>query len=51
MTVWPTVPDVVIDHLYFFLAAALKSAEVGAPLLPTLRIFSPDPSEILLRFA
>jgi len=33
------------------LADSLKSLAVGAPLLPTRRIFSPEPSAILSRFA
>jgi hypothetical protein len=33
------------------LAANLKSAAVGAALLPTLFIFSPEPSAILRRLA
>jgi hypothetical protein len=33
------------------LADCLKALAVGAPLLPTLRIFSPEPSEIRSRFA
>jgi hypothetical protein len=33
------------------LAACLKALAVGAPFAPGLRIFSPDPSAILLRFA
>ena len=33
------------------LAAALKSAAVGAPFVPGLRIFSPDPAAMRLRFA
>ena len=41
---------------YFFLffavlAACLKFLAVGAPLEPTLRIFSPDPAAIRLRLA
>jgi hypothetical protein len=32
------------------LAASLKSLAVGASLEPTLRIFSPDPAAIRLRF-
>jgi hypothetical protein len=40
-------------HLAFLavLAAALNAAAVGAPLVPGLRIFSPDPSLIRSRFA
>ena len=33
------------------LAAALKAAAVGAPLVPGLRIFSPEPAAIRLRLA
>jgi hypothetical protein len=41
---------------YFFLffavlAASLKSCADGAPLAPTLRIFSPEPAAIRLRLA
>ena len=41
-------------HDYFFLAVFLLSRNalaVGAPLLPTLRIFSPDPLAIRSRFS
>jgi hypothetical protein len=41
-------------HLFTFLAVLadfLKSAEVGAPLLPGFRIFSLDPASIRSRFA
>ena len=33
------------------LADSINALAVGAPLLPTLRIFSPEPSAIRLRFA
>tara|TARA_R110002096_G_scaffold168773_2_gene339994 strand:- start:887 stop:1120 length:234 start_codon:yes stop_codon:yes gene_type:complete len=33
------------------LAAALKFAAVGAPLVPTLRIFSPEPAAMRFFFA
>jgi len=41
------------DNHFFLavLAEALKAAAVGAPLVPGLRIFSPDPSAIRLRLA
>jgi hypothetical protein len=32
-------------------ADCLKASAVGAPLLPTLRIFSPEPSDMRSRFA
>jgi hypothetical protein len=43
-----------IGIIYFFLAvlaAFLNALAVGAPLDPGLRIFSPEPAAILLRFA
>jgi hypothetical protein len=47
-----------LSHLHFLaftglavFAACLKALAVGAPFAPGLRIFSPDPSAILLRFA
>ena len=40
-------------HRFFFavLADSLKALEVGAPLLPGLRIFSPEPALMRLRLA
>ena len=41
-------------HSYFFFAVFLESRKafaVGAPLLPTLRILSPDPLAMRSRFA
>jgi hypothetical protein len=45
-----------VEVHYFFLffavlAASLKSCADGAPLEPTLRIFSPEPAAIRLRLA
>jgi len=40
------------NHLFLaVLALCLNALAVGAPLDPTLRIFSPDPAAILLRLA
>jgi hypothetical protein len=45
-------PDKETHFLPFLavLADSLKSCAEGAPLLPTLRIFSPEPAAIRLRF-
>ena len=41
-----------IQHYFFaVLAALLNCAAVGLPFAPALRIFSPLPAAILLRFA
>ena len=45
--------DYLLPFLGFLavLAAALKAAAVGAPFVPGLRIFSPDPAAMRLRLA
>jgi hypothetical protein len=39
------------DFIFAVFADSTKSCFVGAPLLPTLRIFSPEPSAIRCLFA
>ncbi len=52
-TIWAVITN---DHAFFtffffaVFAAALKAAAVGAPLAPTLRIFSPLPALMRARF-
>ena len=43
----------IYNYPYFFavFADCLNALAVGAPALPTLRIFSPDPAAMRLRFA
>jgi len=46
-----TNPEVHFFTFFAVLADSLKALAVGAPLEPGLRIFSPEPSAIRLRFA
>lgn len=39
------------SHYFFFLADALKALAVGAPLLPGILIFSPEPFSMRSRLA
>ena len=50
LTCYELIIDLRLGFLAVF-AAALKFAAVGAPASPGLRIFSPDPAAMRLRFA